>query len=95
MRYHYVSDEHDYVPIIGPYIEDTFSTVLQATKQNTIRLSAGTILHAKRSKNYSVIEGKRKFWYGLDKHIFEEFMTAPTVYLLLRCYGSTNLARNV
>jgi MoxR-like ATPase len=68
--------EHDYAPILLVYLEDKFQIKIEKVSRANLRFPSGTLVHAKGSDADTQ-------WFGLDKHVYDEFIQATDFYLAL------------
>jgi hypothetical protein len=69
---------------MASFLKREFNLDATQVKQNILRLPSGIVLHTKYSAS-------RSNWYGLDKKIYDEFMSlASDVFLTLSLKGPEN-----
>ena len=74
----------DYSPIIAEFLRDNFNLDCEHLKQNILRTPSGAIIHTK-------ISSSKTNWYGLDKRIFDAFISLSSdVFLALSLEGPEN-----
>jgi len=74
----------DYGPIIAEFLRDNFHLECEHVKQNILRTPSGAIIHTK-------ISSSKTNWYGLDKKIFDEFISLSSdAFLALSLDGPEN-----
>ena len=77
------NDDQDYTLKLKSHLEARYSIKIEKISGRNMQLPSGTIVHAKGAKNIDKFAQGAKYWFGIDKHIYNELIDFPSAYLSL------------